>query len=124
MKLYYSPTSPYVRKVNVFSIEAGVDEKIDKIITNPWVEDTRLLTDNPLSKVPTLIMDDGVVLYDSPVICEYLDTLNLNQKLIPEKGIERWNALRLQALGDGIMDAAILRFLERKRPEAQRSAPT
>jgi glutathione S-transferase len=121
MKLYYSPTSPYVRKVNVFAIEAGLDEELEKIPTNPWVEDAKLLADNPLSKVPTLVMDDGSVLYDSPVICEYLDSLNSGTKLIPATGMERWDALRLQALGDGILDAAVLRFLEQKRPASQQS---
>jgi glutathione S-transferase len=121
MKLYYSPTSPYVRKVNVFAIEAGLDEKLEKIPTDPWIEDAKLLADNPLSKVPTLIMDDGNVLYDSPVICEYLDSLNSGTKLIPATGMERWDALRLQALGDGILDAAVLRFLEQKRPTSQQS---
>ena len=122
MKLYYSATSPYVRKVNVFTIEAGLDDKIENITTNPWVTDASLLADNPLSKVPTLILDDGNVLYDSPVICEYLDSLNTGQKLIPVAGMERWMALRLQALGDGILDAAVMRFLERKRPEVQQSS--
>ena len=121
MKLYYSPTSPYVRKVNVVAIEAGLDAKIERIITNPWTDDANLLADNPLSKVPTLIMDNGSELYDSPVICEYLDSLNSRKKLIPATCIEHWKALRLQALGDGILDAAILRFLERKRPEVQQS---
>lgn len=122
MKLYYSATSPYVRKVNAFAIEAGLDDKIENITTNPWVTDESLLADNPLSKVPTVILDDGTVLYDSPVICEYLDSLNTGQKLIPVAGMERWMALRLQALGDGMLDAAVMRFLERKRPEAQQSS--
>jgi len=122
MKLYYSATSPYVRKVNVFTIEAGLDDKLENITTNPWETDASLLEDNPLSKVPTLILDDGTVLYDSPVICEYLDSLNTGQKLIPVAGMERWMALRLQALGDGILDAAVMRFLERKRPEVQQSS--
>ena len=122
MKLYYSATSPYVRKVNAFAIEAGLDDKIENIATNPWVTDDSLLADNPLSKVPTVILDDGTVLYDSPVICEYLDSLNTGQKLITLAGMERWMALRLQALGDGMLDAAVMRFLERKRPEAQQSS--
>ena len=121
MKLYYSPTSPYVRKVNVFAIEAGLDEEIKRINTNPWVEDVNLLSVNPLSKVPTLIMDDGSELYDSPVICEYLDSLNQGSRLIPAEGVDRWYALRLQALGDGILDAAVSRFLERKRAVSQQS---
>lgn len=122
MKLYYSATSPYVRKVYVFAIEAGLDDRVENITTNPWVADASLLADNPLSKVPTLILDDGTVLYDSPVICEYLDSLNTGQKLIPQAGMERWMALRLQALGDGILDAAVMRFLERKRPGVQQSS--
>lgn len=121
MKLYYSSTSPYVRKVNVFAIEADLDQAIERITTNPWIENASLLADNPLSKVPTLIMDDGTVLFDSPVICEYLDSLNEGRKLIPAAGLERWEALRLQALADGILDAAVLRFLERKRAAEQQS---
>jgi len=121
MKLYYSATSPFVRKVSVFAIEAGLAEQLERIPTNPWLADKALLADNPLSKVPTLITDDGLVLYDSRVICEYLDTLHRAPRLFPEEGQARWRALRLQALGDGIMDAAVLRFLERKRPSEQRS---
>ena len=122
MKLYYSATSPYVRKVNVCAIELGLDEKLERIFTNPWEKDDKLLADNPLSKVPTLITDDGIVLYDSPVICEYLDTVQGGGVLIPASGTEHWNVLRLQALGDGILDAAVLRFLERKRPNSQQSS--
>lgn len=122
MKLYYSSTSPYVRKVNVCAIELGLDEKLERIITNPWEMDKELLADNPLSKVPTLITDDGMVLYDSPVICEYLDSMVGAHTLFPPEGNERWLALRIQALGDGILDAAVLRFLENKRPAAQQSS--
>jgi glutathione S-transferase len=121
MKLYYSPTSPYVRKVNVCAFELGLDKEIELISTNPWEADPRLLINNPLSKVPTLITDDGMELYDSPVICEYLDSINGQSVLIPAKGSERWQALKLEALGDGILDAAVLRFLERKRPTVQQS---
>ncbi|MHA1567864.1 MAG: glutathione S-transferase N-terminal domain-containing protein [Alphaproteobacteria bacterium] len=121
MKLYYSTTSPFVRKVSVFAIEAGLAARLERIPTNPWVADKALLADNPLSKVPTLVTDDGLVLYDSRVICEYLDSLHPPPHLFPEPGPARWSTLRLQALGDGIMDAAVLRFLERKRPPEQRS---
>lgn len=121
MKLYYSPTSPYVRKVNIFAIEAGLDNQIQQVLTNPWITDETLLADNPLSKVPTLVTDEDMVLYDSPVICEYLDSLHDGEPLIPATGPSRWGALRLQALGDGIMDASVLRFLERKRPVEQQS---
>lgn len=121
MKLYYSPTSPYVRKVNVCAMELGLDNRLEWIVTNPWESDENLLGNNPLSKVPTLLTDEGIVLYDSPVICEYLDSLKYEKKLIPVAGKERWEALCLQALGDGILDAAVLRFLERKRSTTQQS---
>ena len=122
MKLYYSPTSPYVRKVNVCAIELGLEQKLERIVTNPWERDDDLVGNNPLSKIPTLITDDGMVLYDSPVICEYLDSLAGEHKLIPVGNRERWGALCLQALGDGVLDAAVLRFLENKRPTEQQSS--
>lgn len=121
MKLYYSPTSPYVRKVNVFATEAGLDSQLEWVATNPWQAEAVLTAENPLSKIPTLVTDDEQVLYDSPVICEYLDSLNKGNKLIPQSGDSRWQALRLQALADGILDAGILRFMEKKRPEELQS---
>ena len=121
MKLYYSPTSPFVRKINVFAIETGLDKQIEWVKTNPWLAEDILTAENPLSQVPTLITDDGMVLYDSSVICEYLDSLHSGEKLIPQQGEARWLALRLQALADGILDAGILRFLERKRTADKQS---
>ncbi|HKK06274.1 MAG TPA: glutathione S-transferase N-terminal domain-containing protein [Gammaproteobacteria bacterium] len=121
MKLRYSPTSPYVRKVLVLAIETGLDERIERVLTNPWADDAALANDNPLGKVPTLVTDDGMVLYDSPVICEYLDSLHHGTRVFPIAGKARWMALRQQALGDGILDAAVLRRLEGQRPAAQRS---
>lgn len=121
MKLFYSPTSPFVRKVNVFAIESGLDKKIEWMQTNPWQAEDILTAENPLSQVPTLITDDGMILYDSRVICEYLDTLHSANKLIPEQGELRWPALQLQALADGILEAGISRFLERKRDVAIQS---
>lgn len=117
MKLYYSTTSPFVRKVNIVAIELGLDEQIQRVSTNPWVADAALLADNPLSKIPTLITDDGVAIFDSPVICEYLASLDDRSTIIPVAGQQRWLALRSQALADGLLDAGILRFLEAKRTE-------
>jgi len=111
MKLRYSATSPYVRKVAVTLIETGLDKNVERIPTNVWDPNTDVGKDNPLGKVPTLIADDGTVLYDSPVICEYLDGLNKGKKLFPTEGEARWRALKLQALGDGMTDAGILRLL-------------
>lgn len=116
MKLYYAPVSPFVRKVNIFAMEVGLDKQIEWVRTNPWQAEDKLTAENPLSKIPTLITDDDKIIYDSRVICEYLDSLHNGDKLIPEKGEKRWKVLRLQALADGILDAGILRFMEKKRP--------
>ncbi len=117
MKLRYSPLSPFVRKVTVTLIETGLDDRVERIPTDVWNPDTDIAKDNPLGKVPALILDDGKVLYDSPVICEYLDGLHDGDKLFPASGQARWQALRLQALGDGICDAGIATLLETRRPE-------
>ncbi len=122
MKLRYSPTSPYVRKVTVTAIESGLDGAIERIATNVWDPESDIARDNPLGKVPALITDGGEVLFDSPVICEYLDSLHEGVKLVPPAGGARWRALRRQALADGILDAAVLRLLEGKREPAQQSA--
>ena len=121
MKLYYSPTSPFVRKVNVLASEAGLAESIEWVKTNPWQAEDILTAKNPLSKIPTLITDDDKVIYDSRVICEYLDTLHYGNKFHPENSDERWQVLRLQALADGILEAGIARFLEKKRSAEQQS---
>ena len=121
MKLYYSSTSPFVRKVNVLAIETGLDKQIEWVTTNPWQAEDKLTAENPLSKIPTLITEDEQVIYDSVVICEYLDSLNTADKMIPAEGEARWQVLRLQALADGILDAGILRFMEKKRASEQQS---
>jgi len=121
MKLRYSPTSPYVRKVTITALETGLDSRIERIPTNPWDPATDLAGDNPIGKVPALITDGGEVLYDSPVICEYLDGLHDGFPLIPPSGGARWTALRRQALADGVLDASVLIFLETsRRPETLR----
>jgi glutathione S-transferase len=122
MKLRYSPTSPYVRKVSVVALETGLSERIERIPTNVWASDTDIGRDNPLGKVPALTTEGGEVLYDSPVICEYLDSLHDGIKLFPPAGGARWTALRRQALGDGILDASVARVIEnRVRKENERS---
>lgn len=116
MKLRYSPTSPYVRKVVIVAIETGQDGRIEKLPTNVWVPETDIGSVNPLGKVPCLITDAGMTLFDSPVICEYLDNNHGGPKLFPGPGEGRWRALRQQAIADGILDAAILGRLEANRP--------
>lgn len=122
MKLRYSPTSPYVRKVVVCAAETGLSDRIELVVTDTRDPKSDLANDNPLGKVPTLILDSGERLYDSPVICEYLDGPHDGAKLFPTAGEARWTALRRQALGDGILDAAILAMLEGRRPAEERSA--
>jgi glutathione S-transferase len=107
VKLYYSPTSPYVRKVVACAIVRGLDGRIEKHPTNPHESPPDLLADNPLSKVPCLITDDGLSLFGSQLICEYLDSLGDELPLFPEHGAPRWRALKFQSLGDGILDAAV-----------------
>jgi len=121
MKLRYSPTSPYVRKVLVAAIETGLDKRIELVTTSTADPASGLINDNPLGKVPALQLDDGSSLYDSPVICEYLDSLHSGPKLIPASGPQRWTVLRRQALADGFMDAAILRRGESVRPDGEKS---
>ena len=120
MKLRYSPTSPYVRKVTVAAIETGLEKRIERILTIP-ASAPDLPGDNPLGKVPTLILDDGERLFDSPVIVEYLDSLHSGAKIVPASGNARWKALKLQALADGILDAAVLRVMEGRRPANEQS---
>jgi len=119
MKLRYSPTSPYVRKVTVSAIELGLAGRIERVPTNTQDPNSDLSHDNPLGKVPALILDDGPALNDSPVICEYLDSLRDGPKIFPPTGAARWRALRQQALADGMLDAAILRLIENARRPAE-----
>jgi glutathione S-transferase len=123
VKLFHSPTSPYARKVMACAIEREIDRQIELLPTNPHVSPPVLLAANPLSKVPCLITDDGMALFDSPVICEFLDTIDNVQPMVPPSGGPRWRALRFQAMADGILDAAVGRRMEQAKPqEAARAA--
>lgn len=117
MKLRYSATSPYVRKVMAVAIETGLADRIEKVETNVWSPDTDIRNDNPLGKVPALTLDGGTVLFDSPVIAEYLDSLHEGRPMFPAPGPDRWVALRLQAIADGLCDACVLRLLESRRED-------
>jgi glutathione S-transferase len=119
VKLYYSPTSPYVRKVVACAIIRGLDGRIDKHASNPHASPADLVADNPLSKVPCLVTDDGVSLFGSQLICEYLDTLGEELPLFPGHGAPRWRALKFQSLGDGILDAAVPCRGEQAKPKEE-----
>jgi len=118
MKLYWSKASPYVRKVMVVAHECGLAAGIarDDIMVTMSEANARLLPDNPLSQIPTLVLDDGSTLHDSRVICEYLDSLHAGPRLFPAEGESRWDALKRQALGDGVLDALIVWRQERLKP--------
>ncbi len=123
MKLFFSPTSPYVRKCMACAHELGLVDRIQLLPSkaHPIDRDATIVAANPLGKVPTLVTDEGQALYDSRVICEYLNSIG-GGTLFPTDS-SRWNALALQALADGMLDACLLaRYEELTRPEALRSA--
>lgn len=109
MKLIHAPTSPFVRKVMAVVLELGLADKvaIEFNPASPLQRDPALVDHNPLGKIPALILDDGTTLFDSPVICEYLAASTGDTVLFPPAGPARWAALTQQALGDGLLDAAI-----------------
>ncbi|HUA81034.1 MAG TPA: glutathione S-transferase family protein [Dyella sp.] len=126
MKLLYQSHSPYARKVLVFAHEAGLADRIDVIHheTSPVQRNDDVFALNPLGKVPVLVCDDGTVLFDSSVICEYLDGLHDGRKLIPSSSSQRFRALRHQAIATGLADAGIaVRWEAERRPEGMRWAP-
>jgi glutathione S-transferase len=115
MELKFSPLSPYVRKVSVTAHELGIADRIRLTKVNTREEPDKIAPFNPLGKIPALVTDAGAVLYDSPVICEYLDAEFGNHRLLPASGAKRWDVLTRAALADGLMDAAILVRHERMR---------
>ena len=116
MKLHWSPKSPFVRKVMVCAHELGVVEQLTLVrsVAAMLKPNPQILADNPLSKIPTLVLDDGRTLFDSVVICEYLDDL-AGGALFPRSGDARWAALRWHALGTGLLDVLILWRNEREK---------
>ena len=120
MRLLGSLASPYVRKVRVTAAEKGLDLPLE--LENVWAAETTIQRVNPLGKVPCLLLDDGSALYDSRVICEYLDALKPANPLIPAAGKERIAVRRWEALGDGVLDAIVLvRLEEIQREPKERS---
>jgi glutathione S-transferase len=126
MKLHGGPISPFVRKVTIFMIEKDLLHLVE-LVRSPTamtLANVDLMKYNPLSKIPTLVTDDGSVLFDSDVICEYLDVHYGSTQLIPTLAAPRWQSLRWNALGSGALDAAVLWRFERNRPIEQQSAAT
>jgi len=123
MKLHWSPRSPYVRKVMMVAHETGLAGRIELVrsVVAMSQPNPDVLRDNPLGRIPTLVADDGRILFDSAVICEYLDSLHGGPRLFPPKGAARWQALRWHALGDGMLDTLIIFRNEREQPPAQQN---
>lgn len=116
LKLHWSPKSPYVRKVMVCAHELQLFDRLELVrsVAAMLQPNARLMLDNPLSKIPTLVLEDGSSLFDSVVICEYLNDL-AGGNLFPRQGAAKWQALRWHAFGDGLLDALILWRNERER---------
>jgi glutathione S-transferase len=119
MKLLGTLTSPYTRKARIVLAEKKID--YDWVIDSPNSPDSSVPSHNPLARIPVLVLDDGSVIFDSPVIVEYLDNLSPNNKLFPQPNRERIEVKRWEALADGICDAAVAIRLETLRPAKERS---
>jgi len=125
MILHWSPRSPYVRKVMIAAHEMGLQDRLTIVRTvaggtKPHLD---LMKVNPVGKIPTLELEDGTAIYDSPVIIEYLDTLHTGPKLYPAAWPERLTALRRHALGQGMLDNALPLLAEGFRPPERQSEP-
>jgi glutathione S-transferase len=121
MKLFGSPGSPYARKVRIVLAEKQIPHEY--IVARGSAPGSPVPQFNPLGKIPTLVLDDGRGLYDSPVIVEYLDTLGSGPRLIPEAPAERIEVRRWEALGDGITEATVNINHEYREPKEKQRAP-
>lgn len=122
MRLYVSAGSPFARKCRVARLEKRLERQVDEIAAVFPYKDADFLAINPIGQVPALVLDDGVVLTDSPLICAYLDEIGEGPKLIPAAGDAHWRTRRLETLADAIMESTVKQVLESRRPEAERSA--
>lgn len=118
LRLLDAPRSPFAMKVRIAIHELGLNGAVEISQINPWADES-LRARNPLCKVPTLIVADGLAIFDSRVICEYLD--GGAGKIVPAVGPRRWQSLRRQAIGDGLAEAVIRRYVERLGPVNDRS---
>lgn len=117
IKLFYTPTSPYARKVRIVALEKGLKDKISEIIAPPADNPPELQKTNPLGAIPALLLENGESIYDSMVICAYLDSLSKENPLYPSSGIEKFRAMRAEALGNGVMESGVAIVCERRRTE-------
>jgi glutathione S-transferase len=122
MKLYGSLTSPFVRKVRMVLMEKNIAHEM--VVEGPADAAGNVARLNPLRAIPVLERDDGEVFFDSPMICEYLDSLNDQPRLYPASGEARWQVLRWHALGQGLMEATVARFVELRKPADKQDGAT
>jgi glutathione S-transferase len=123
MKLYHSPASPFVRKVRIVAAVLGLDGRIELVAADTSNPSDAIRAKNPLGKIPVLELDDGACIYDSAVISAYLDDFAGGGRIIPRDLAQRYEALTLESLADGIAEASILQVYEtRMRAEGERSA--
>ncbi|HYD59948.1 MAG TPA: glutathione S-transferase [Noviherbaspirillum sp.] len=124
MKIFYSPNSPYVRKVMITAIELGNDQQLEKapVTLSPYEPNPLVTAENPLGKIPVLVTGQGDAIFDSVVICEYLAAQAGNKSIFPADAAVRWKALSLNALADGMLEAAMAMRFEAARPEQYRYA--
>ncbi len=121
MKLYYNKRSPFVRKVQVVAIEKGLEKQLTLIEADLKNKPQGLLDANPLGKIPALVLEDGTFIVDSPVIAAYIDSLNKTPLLIPRQAARKFRVLHIEALADGIAEAAIVAYMESLLPEEKRN---
>jgi len=122
MKVFYSDASPYARKVRMAVVEKGLSDQVQFEVCAPYDKPADLVEANPVIKIPALVREDGSSLFDSAVICEYLDSLTPEPQLLPPAaGEERWAVLRLHALANGMTDATYLATMEGRRPDGEQS---
>lgn len=117
LKLFFAPNSPFARKCRIVVIEKGLQDGVELVESQPPHESAALLAANPLARIPALVLANGDVLCESPVICEYLDSLSEENPLVPRDRKSRIDVLAVSALGSGIMDSAVAIVLEKRRPQ-------
>ena len=121
MKLYFSKASPYARKIRVLLQEKQAGDRVIVEMIDPWTDPAALHQAIPSGKVPALVTDEGWSLGESWAIADYLDEVLPGPRLLPLAGPERWQALRLAAIAQGMLDAAFTKVMEGRRPEGERS---
>lgn len=122
MLLYYTKTSPFARKVRLLVLELGLENAVLEVDCDPFKDEANLRKINPLGKIPVLITDSGIPVYDSPVICEYLLALSAGSDLLPGSDPEKLSVKLWETLCDGVMESAFLIVMERRKPKLERSA--